>query len=167
MFNYEIKTKISNLDEIIQVIKNQGAKREGFLKQKDYYLKVGRYKKKIREINNEAMEMISYTRNEKMGRKDSEYKIIKLTPKQKEILLIQNNPVCFVEKTRELWIYKNTRIHFDKVMGLGDFIELETVVNQKPKRQSLREFKEVVKLLKLDTKKAISFSYSDLVLNKS
>ena len=167
MFNYEIKTKISNLDEIIQVIKNQGAKREGFLKQKDYYLKVGRYKKKIREINNEAMEMISYTRNEKMGRKDSEYKIIKLTPKQKEILLIQNNPVCFVEKTRELWIYKNTRIHFDKVMGLGDFIELETVVNQKPKRQSLREFKEVVKLLKLDTKKAIPFSYSDLVLNKS
>jgi predicted adenylyl cyclase CyaB len=113
------------------------------------------------------MEMISYTRNEKMGRKDSEYKIIKLTPKQKEILLIQNNPVCFVEKTRELWIYKNTRIHFDKVMGLGDFLELETVVNQKPKRQSLREFKEVVKLLKLDTKKAISFSYSDLVLNKS
>lgn len=167
MFNYEIKTKISNLDEIIQVIKNQGAKREGFLKQKDYYLKVGRYKKKIREINNEAIEMISYTRNEKMGRKDSEYKIIKLTPKQKEILLIQNNPVCFVEKTRELWIYKNTRIHFDKVVGLGDFIELETVVNQKPKRQSLREFKEVVKLLKLDTKKAIPFSYSDLVLNKS
>lgn len=167
MFNYEIKTKISNLDEIIQVIKGQGAKREGFLKQKDYYLKVGRYKKKIREINNEAIEMISYTRNEKMGRKDSEYKIIKLTPKQKEILLIQNNPVCFVEKTRELWIYKNTRIHFDKVVGLGDFIELETVVNQKPKRQSLREFKEVVKLLKLDTKKAIPFSYSDLVLNKS
>ncbi len=167
MFNYEIKTKISNLDEIIQVIKNQGAKREGFLKQKDYYLKVGRYKKKIREINNEAIEIISYTRNEKMGRKDSEYKIIKLTPKQKEILLIQNNPVCFVEKTRELWIYKNTRIHFDKVVGLGDFIELETVVNQKPKRQSLREFKEVVKLLKLDTKKAIPFSYSDLVLNKS
>ncbi len=134
MFNYEIKTKISNLDEIIQVIKKQGAKREGFFKQKDYYLKVGRYKKKIREINNEAIEMISYTRNEKMGRKDSEYKIIKLTPKQKEILLIQNNPVCFVEKTRELWIYKNTRIHFDKVVGLGDFIELETVVNQKPKR---------------------------------
>jgi hypothetical protein len=31
----------------------------------------------------------------------------------------------------------------------------------------LREFKEVVKLLKLDTKKAIPFSYSDLVLNKS
>lgn len=167
MLNFEIKTKISNYGGIVELIKSFGARREALLKQTDYYLEVGKYKKKIREINNDEIELISYEREETKERKDSRYQITRLTTKQKEVLLAQKTPICLIKKTRELWIYKNTRIHLDNVSDLGNFLELETVVNDRPTDQGLKEFQEVIDLLKIDPQKSIPFSYSDLMLKRA
>jgi len=35
-----------------------------------------------------------------------------------------------VRKWREVWLYKNARIHLDTVEGLGRFIEIEVVVTE-------------------------------------
>jgi hypothetical protein len=52
---------------------------------------MGSRKKKIREINEQEIELISYERIEKKERKDSKYNITKLTTEQKEVLLTQKN----------------------------------------------------------------------------
>ena len=35
-----------------------------------------------------------------------------------------------VRKRREVWLYRNARIHLDTVEGLGQFIEIEVVVKE-------------------------------------
>ena len=71
-----------------------------------------------------------------------------------------------VSKARQLWMYKNTRIHIDNVDELGDFVELETVIINISEDQGLEEFNEVISKLKIDLEKTEPYSYSDLILSK-
>ena len=166
MLNFEIKTKISDCAKILERIKNIGAVYKETMNQIDYYLQIGTEKEKIREINDTEISLISYKRSETNGRKDSNYKIKPLTLEQKELIIKNNYPVCIVNKTRQLWMYKNTRIHIDNVTGLGNFMELETVVKNISKERGLIEFNEIVDQLEIDLNKAEPFSYSDLILNQ-
>ncbi len=166
MFNFEIKTKISDYAEILEKIKSIGAVYKETMSQIDYYFRIGTKKEKIREINHQEISLISYKRSEKNGRKDSNYTIKTLSLEQKKSLLEQKPLLCLVDKTRQLWMYKNTRIHLDNVTGLGNFMELETVVKDISKNQGLDEFEEVVNKLEINFEKAEPFSYSDLILNQ-
>ncbi len=66
-----------------------------------------------------------------------------------------------------MFIYKNTRIHFDDVKNIGTYIELETVFNTKQNEDDLAaEHNFVIKTLGLDTLEKIPNSYSDVMLNK-
>ena len=106
--------------------------------------------------------MIVYSRVEKAGRKESSYTIKDLTQAEKTTLLMEK-VICCVKKTRKLWIYKNTRIHLDKVYGLGDFLELETVIQGKAVKKGIKEFNEVIDLLGVNPSESIAASYSDLL----
>ena len=88
----------------------------------------------------------------------------KLNKEEKKILLKQNEVLCTIDKERKLWIYKNTRIHVDKVSNLGYFLELETVLKNISSEEGQNEFNEVVNLLKINSKDTVAYSYSDLIL---
>ena len=132
----------------------------------DSYLSMGSFKDKIREINGDEIQRISYDRVEISGKKESEYDIQNISLEEKKELLNSNKILCTVDKMRRLWIYENTRIHLDTVAGLGYFLELETVIKDISPEKGLKEFKKVMKLLKIDTKMAVAYSYSDLILDK-
>ncbi len=68
-----------------------------------------------------------------------------------------------VRKKRNLWIYKNTRIHLDDVYGLGGFLEIETVVKNIDIKQARKEHSEIISLLNLLEYKKIDKSYGDLI----
>lgn len=164
MLNFELKTKISDCAKTLERIKSIGATYKETMNQVDYYFQTGAEKEKIREINNKEIHLISYKRSEKKGRKDSNYTIKIISLEQKKSLLEQKPLLCLVDKIRQLWIYKNTRIHIDNVVGLGDFMELETVVGNISKSQGANEFGEVVNKLGIEFNKTEPFSYSDMVL---
>jgi predicted adenylyl cyclase CyaB len=71
-----------------------------------------------------------------------------------------------VKKERQLWRYKHTRIHLDKVKKLGNFLELETVMKNLSEAKAAGECSEVIDLLNLDRYKKLKFSYSELLLKK-
>ena len=166
MLNFEIKTKIDNQSEILERIKKIGAVYKEKMNQTDYYFKTGTNKEKIREISDREMYLISYKRTERKGKKDSNYTITTLSLEQKESFLKNNRLLCMVSKARQLWMYKNTRIHIDNVDELGDFVELETVIINISEDQGLEEFNEVISKLKIDLEKTEPYSYSDLILSK-
>ncbi len=167
MLNFELKTKILNCAEILEKIKNIGAIYKETMNQIDYYFQIGTEKEKIREINHQTISLISYKRSERKGKKDSNYTIKTLSLEQKKSLLEQKPLLCLVDKTRQLWMYKNTRIHIDNVVGLGNFMELETVVKDISENRGLDEFNEVVNKLEINLKNTEPFSYSDLILANS
>ena len=70
-----------------------------------------------------------------------------------------------VKKERELFLYKNTRIHLDQVKGLGYFLELETrVLNGL--QDAEKRFSYLLDLLELKSKTEIRASYKDLLMAK-
>jgi len=165
MHNLELKTKIPDRTKILTRINRMGATYQDKMNQLDYYLRIGENKEKIREINKKIVEYIIYRRPEKKGVKDSDYTIKRIFFKQKNDLLKQKHPLCIVNKIRQLWMYGNTRIHLDSVSGLGDYLELETVLKDISNNEGLKEFNKIVKLLGIKTREAEPSSYSDLILN--
>lgn len=159
--NLELKIKIYPGQKIENLIKKISTSKVKTLNQKDVYYNFKKGLLKLR-IENGHCYLIKYLRDEK-GKRWSNYEILKLEGKN-----IQNylSDIFFVEvvveKVRKLYVYKDTRIHLDKVKRLGRFLELETVVT-KGKKHAEKEFALVVKLLNLDLSKQIKASYRDLL----
>ena len=69
-----------------------------------------------------------------------------------------------MKKERTLWLYENTRVHLDRVEGIGDFIELETVVQEALDADSARaETLRLMDVLHLDPAECIEGAYRDLL----
>jgi predicted adenylyl cyclase CyaB len=167
MKNLELKIFVNNFRDVVNRLKKIGAEHSGTLNQKDVYYKVSGGRLKTREINGTDFELIFYNRANTKSSKFSNYQILNFSENEFKILAgILNNVFdikSVVEKKRELWLFKHTRVHLDKVKGLGNFLELETVMKNINLAKVTKEHKEVIKLLDLNKYKKQSKSYSDLL----
>ena len=171
MINIELKVSVKDFKETIRHLKKIGASSTGKFSQVDTYYKSRNRRLKIREIDHKIYQLITYYRKDQAESKISDYTIKKLDKKElkryKWHLSRTNGKSIKVCKKRELWLYKNTRIHLDKVQELGRFIELETVVKDPSDLQQLeKEHQEIINLLNLSAFTKIGRSYSDLLLEK-
>jgi len=169
MKNIEIKIKFigqDQLKDVTDLLKENNAEYKGILNQSDTYFNCSMGRLKIRGINNEQFELIFYTRPDSFDEEISNIQIMTLTKedadKLKDFFSKALGIFSVITKRRELWIYKNTRIHLDIVQNLGYFMELETVIGA-DEGEALKEYKEISSILKIDNHKKISGSYSDLV----
>jgi predicted adenylyl cyclase CyaB len=170
MINLEIKVAAPNLEEIKERVIKIDTKNIATLSQIDTYFLVGKKRLKLREEKDRNY-LVYYVRSNKKDSKLSKYKIITI-PKNlvwwvKKLFSFIFVIKIIVHKNRHLFMYKNTRIHFDDVGNLGTFVELETVFNSKQNEDDLvAEHNFVIKTLGLDTLEKIPNSYSDLMINK-
>ena len=167
MRNLEIKVAVTDKETTLAAIKQLGAVFQYTMRQRDDYLSVGEHKQKLRAIDGSEFQLVTYRRIEAQGRKDSHYTIEKLSAQAAEDLLKHRKSVRVVSKTRNLWLYKHTRIHVDCVDGLGDFLELETVLSEISPEEGEREFNAVVAGLEIDAAHSIAASYADLAAAKN
>jgi adenylate cyclase class 2 len=125
---------------------------------------------KLREIDEmtEAW-LIYYERPNQDASRYSQYELCQITdpPTLKKLLTVALGIKTIVEKQRELWMFKNTRIHLDTVTGLGQFIELETVFQGQTETEAINEHQHVKTTLHLDIASPVAVSYSDLIMQKS
>ncbi len=168
MKNIELKLKIDNFGTLIPLL-NSRSNYKGPLIQNDIYYLTTNPRLKIREELDKT-ELIYYKRADSVKSKDSRYFIININYRLRNIAKSLLNTFLRVKRTvkkhRELYIYKNTRIHLDSVEGIGKFLELETVVREaKNYHLYQKEHDEVIQLFNLDVYKKIAVSYSDLILN--
>lgn len=171
MINLEIKVATPNIEEIKNKAIEINALNKGILIQIDTYFLVGKKRLKLREQKDRSY-FVYYLRDNKEGSKKSKYYILNI-PKYlvtffKKFLTIILGVKVIINKKRELFIYKNTRIHFDTVKNLGNYIELETVFTKTQKEEDLKKEHEfVTQSLGLNILEKISDSYSDLIIHKN
>lgn len=174
--NIEVKIKISDFNSTwnkLIILKNENnILYMGLLYQTDTYFQSKNGRLKIREINNnETNEIIWYNRENNKNAKLSEY--IKLPIENKDIeeykyiLSKSNNVIGVVRNKRHLFIYQQTRIHFDYVEKLGSFLELEYVLKDYEKTiDGQNAVKNILTMLGLDHEIKIEGSYIDLIINE-
>jgi predicted adenylyl cyclase CyaB len=163
--NIEIKIKIPSFRKYENILKVIGLKPKELLDQKDVYYETKKGLLKLRTENGRNS-LIKYLRDEKSKDRVSNYDVLKLNDNSAEKFFSDIFKIkAVVEKKRILYLYKNTRIHFDKIKKLGNFIELESVV-VKDKKSAIKEFNEVVKFLGLDIRNQLRKSNLDLILGR-
>ena len=162
--NLEVKAKYPSLAAAIRISRSLGARFGGELKQTDTYFKVRRGRLKLREINGKALELIYYRRENAKRNRYSNYTVLSLNNNDaaKRLLKSLFETTVVVKKKRELFLYKNSRIHIDFVAGLGGFVEIEVlVVRGKRQAQELMSF--LRRNFGIASSSLIAGSYSDMI----
>lgn len=166
MKNIEIKSPLGNRPEAEKKLTAIGARLEWTREQVDTFFRVPSGWLKLREVEDCPAELISYRRSVKdSGPRESEYNIFRLQAATELKLVLEKSlgTLGRVEKQRALWLWRNTRVHLDRVEHLGDFLELETVLSGIDPAEGTAESEEVIGLLELDRKLFISVPYLELL----
>jgi adenylate cyclase class IV len=171
--NVESKSACNDVSLVARRAAALGARHEGMLEQEDTYFHTPDGRLKLREIVHvlpdgrtvRQAELIRYLRPDTRGSRVSRYERTEIgDPRSvKERLSAAHGLRGVVRKRRELWLLDSTRIHLDRVEGLGSFVELETVAAGVPGQSERREHDRIAALLGIDLATSLPASYIDLL----
>ncbi|MBN3722894.1 class IV adenylate cyclase [Burkholderia sp. Ac-20379] len=129
--NIEIKARVSDFDALRDKAASLATEAPLFYRQQDFFYDVPRGRLKLRRFDdNTPPELIFYQRDDRDGPKVSYYTRSPVTnPEAMHALLATALTTRgIVSKERHVYLVGRTRIHLDRVDGLGDFIELEVLL---------------------------------------
>lgn len=164
--NIEIKASLKDIKIRRKIAASLSESDPLIIYQEDIFFNVNNGYLKLRLFKNATGELISYNRAVKKGPKTSEYFILKTnTPEDLKKALEHNLGILQkVKKKRELYMFGRTRIHLDEVEQLGEFLELEVVLNEYENPENgEREAKELMKKLHISKDQLIDKAYVELL----
>ncbi|RQT06774.1 CYTH domain-containing protein [Burkholderia contaminans] len=129
--NIEIKARAREFDRLRERAATLATEAPLFYRQQDFFYDVPRGRLKLRRFEDGTpAELIFYQRDDRDGPKASYYTRSPVTnPDAMHALLATALTTRgIVTKERHVYLAGRTRIHLDRVDGLGDFIELEVVL---------------------------------------
>lgn len=133
--NVELKARLDRFDDAVQACRRLGAVDKGTVEQTDTYFSMGNYRLKLREASNGEHFLIGYSRPDAAEARKSQYRLqsVENPGAMKATLSRQWGVKAVVKKARRWFLWQGrVRIHLDRVAGLGDFLELEAVVDSVP-----------------------------------
>ncbi|MGH2912528.1 MAG: class IV adenylate cyclase [Solirubrobacteraceae bacterium] len=127
--NIELKASDPDPVRSLQACRDLNAKAEGTLWQRDTYFDVPFGGLKLREEKPGRPHLIQFERADEPQQRESRYRIIEVEDAQtlRAALTAAIGLVVVVTKRRQLFLWRDVRIHLDDVEELGTFIELEAV----------------------------------------
>jgi predicted adenylyl cyclase CyaB len=128
--NVEIKAHIESIYSIFPKAGELADKGPIEIIQDDTFFSCPNGRLKLRAFSSEKGELIFYRRSDQNGPKESFYVISPTTSPDtlREALSLAYGQAGRVRKSRTLFLAGRTRIHLDRVEGLGEFLELEVVL---------------------------------------
>ncbi|HMZ02337.1 MAG TPA: class IV adenylate cyclase [Burkholderiaceae bacterium] len=128
--NIEIKARIANVEALLPRALALGDGTATRIAQDDTFFVCDRGRLKLRAFADGTGELIHYQRADEAGPKASDYVVAPVTQSAplREALDRALGTHGRVVKLRTLVVVGATRIHLDRVEGLGDFLELEVVL---------------------------------------
>jgi predicted adenylyl cyclase CyaB len=129
--NVEIKAKVAGLAAVREVVAGLADSGPMELEQEDTFFVCSRGRLKLRRFGGCAQaELIYYERPESSGPKESRYTVHPTADPEglREVLTGALGVRGVVRKHRTVYLVGQTRVHLDQVEGLGEFVELEVVL---------------------------------------
>jgi adenylate cyclase, class 2 len=165
--NFEFKATAPNIDELEEKLKALNPIFKGIDHQIDTYFNIEKGRLKLREGNIENA-LIYYERENVGGAKQSDILLYQHEPNAslKDILTKVHGTKAIVDKSRKIYFIDNVKFHFDRVEGLGSFVEVEaidtdgTIGVEKLKEQCAY----YQSFLNIAATQLLSESYSDMIL---
>ncbi len=168
-FNVEIKARCTAPEKIRKILKQLNARFVGIDNQTDTYFNVPQGRLKLRQGNIEN-NLIFYNRANTSEPKSSE--VILYSSQNpallKRILSAALGVKVEVKKQREIYFIDNVKFHIDKVEGLGSFVEIEAqdTDGTYTEQELWQQCNYYMQLFGIQQHQLISFSYSDMLLEK-
>lgn len=137
------------------------------LSQLDTYFRTSSGRLKLREEEGSVAQLIAYQRCDHRAQRESRYHLVPVGDPEllKEALSQVLGVKVTVAKLRHLFLWRGVRIHIDRVVDLGDFIEFEAVASADSDLVSESELvKQLRRRFGIEETDLIASSYSDLVL---
>ena len=167
--NVEIKARIESVDTLlprVQAIADSGPTE---IFQDDTFFSCPNGRLKLRAFSESAGELIFYQRPDMAGPKESFYVISPTASPDtlREALSLAYGACGRVRKHRTLFRAGRTRIHLDRVDGLGHFLELEVVLSEGESTETgMGIARELLATLGISPQQLIEGAYVDLLRGK-
>ena len=164
--NLELKARYPSHQKAYACARACGAAREGLLIQQDTYFRVPRGRLKLRESEGEGAELIYYERSEETTERWSRFtrEPVAAAAGLAHVLTEAFGVLAIVRKRRELYLFRDARIHLDLVEGLGTFVEFEVTGGETP--ATIATMRELRETFGIGDDTVVKASYSDLILEK-
>lgn len=164
--NIEIKAVVDDREALAQRAAAIATDGPWHIFQRDTFFHCARQRLKLRDFGDATGELICYERGDAQGPALSTYQRSATADPNglARVLAVANGVRAQVVKTRTLFMAGRTRIHFDVVEGLGDFMELEVVLghDESPARGTA-EAERLMAVLEIPDAARIERAYIDLL----
>ncbi len=164
--NIEIKARIESVAALVPRAAALATGGPIDIHQDDTFFHCANGRLKLRAFSAEEGELIFYRRPDQQGPKESFY-LRSPAPDPdtlRESLTLAYGQSGRVRKHRTLFLAGRTRIHLDRVEGLGDFLELEVVLGKNETSEvGVREARELMAALGVEPGQLIEGAYVDLL----
>lgn len=164
--NIEVKAHLHDADHQFQLAMQIAGSAPEQLVQRDTFFHSPDGRLKLREIAGQTSQLIHYFRADDPALRKSDYIITPVADAESMSLALGRSMGIrgVVEKTRQLWIVDQTRIHFDTVRNLGNFVELEFVMRDgQPVSQGHQFASDLMARLEIRECDIIEVAYIDLI----
>lgn len=164
--NVEIKARLRDPEHTRALAAKLSDREPVRLEQRDTFFRVERGRLKLRELGDGSAELIWYQRADRAGPGESLYTVV---PVAQPVLLLGAlrralGTRGIVAKRRELFRVGRTRIHLDRVEGLGAFLELEVVLAEhEPPAGGDAIARELMRRLGIGPQDLVERAYIDLL----
>jgi len=163
--NVEIKARARNFEEIRLRAEELSDTPAQVIPQEDTFFHTPQGRLKLRVLSDHA-QLIYYTRPDQKGPKRSDYHITRSDDPQnlKRVLELAYGIRGVIKKTRYLYLVGQTRVHLDDVQGLGQFMELEVVLQEGQSEAAGQKIAEdLMSALGVERTDLIEDAYMDLL----
>lgn len=164
--NVEIKARIERVEALASRAAALADRGPTEIAQDDTFFTCGAGRLKLRQFADGTGELIFYQRADQQGPKESFYLISRTAHADalRDVLSHAYGQAGRVVKHRTLFLAGRTRIHLDRVTGLGDFLELEVELEDgEPPESGVRTAHEVMAELGVTPAQLIEGAYVDLL----
>ncbi len=165
--NVEIKARVRDRAGLLERIAALATEGPFELQQEDVFFPCRDGRLKLRKLPDGSGELIFYQREDAPDPRPSDYvKVPSCDPVALEEALARAwGRLATVRKVRQLYFAERTRIHLDRVEGLGDFVELEVVLAEgEALAAGAAEAARLIAALGLAADDLVSVAYVDLLL---